>query len=323
MHTVILLMGMVGCSAGLVLLHPLLLLLKVALGVHYGILRNDRSQVQRTLRKLDRMGHSSCRVVEQGEDTPFGVCVGFHRRWWRAYVVLVTSSRNSGCSLPELHLCGHVSVLHALMTSDSATVPSAADADDVGGGERKTLGIYDREGPYQYLYYSVRSLDVSRIATPRPEQADVVSDIVSQFRKHGHHTAYIYGKPGTGKTTVALQVALATGGSFVKSFNPTDPGDYLINLYNRVMPSKEKPLVLLLDEVDTIIAAVHHGSIAAHPKVPIPVRDKMTFNRFLDDVNQMWDHVILIMTSNVPKSEIDALDGSYLRPGRVDRCYTM
>ena len=77
-----------------------------------------------------------------------------------------------------------------------------------------------------------------------------------------------------------------------------------------------KKLVIVIEEVDRLIDAIHRGTITAIKPHMLEVRNKATFNTFLDDM-YMYLNVILIMTSNTKVADIDAMDPSYLRNGRV------
>ena len=53
-------------------------------------------------------------------------------------------------------------------------------------------------------------------------------------------------------------IAKDMGGSFCDTFDPTRPGDSLSELYSKVFPSKENPLVLVFEEFDIMIEKIHH-----------------------------------------------------------------
>lgn len=314
------LMGVVGQIIAPALLHQILFVLTY-FEIYLKVVSQDREKVLCVLKSIEKNARSTFSKVDKGTTRPYGAYMG--RVAGHVFVGLVTSeskgARDGVCS-DVVYVVACKRALDILLECDQAG-PDNQKPDGEKAAEERFLTIYDREGPFQFLYYSSRRLQVTRVAKPRPQQKTIVDDIVAKFNAHGHHTSFIYGKPGSGKTTIALLAAMATNGTFCKTFNPTDPGDTLINLYNIVEPTREKPLVLLLDEVDTMVRSIHVG-VAQHPEVPIMVRDKTTFNRFLDDLNLMWDNVIVVMTSNVSKSDIDSMDESYLRYGRVDDCYT-
>ena len=80
------------------------------------------------------------------------------------------------------------------------------------------------------------------------------------------------------------------------------------------------------------ICSIKHNSnkkannkIDTHKHIPVPVRSKTDFNRFLDDVEIHYKNVIFILTSNSSLKEIETntKDNSYLREGRVHLYFTM
>ena len=62
--------------------------------------------------------------------------------------------------------------------------------------------------------------------------------------------------------------------------------------------------------------------IVQNPKISTCVRDKSSWTTFLDDM-VFHPNVILILTSNTPKKELDKLDTAYIRKGRIDLFYNM
>jgi ATP-dependent 26S proteasome regulatory subunit len=64
---------------------------------------------------------------------------------------------------------------------------------------------------------------------------------------------------------------------------------------------------------------VHNSRIRRHRDLPISVYNKSTWTLFMDRFDrEQFKNVILVMTSNKPKSYFDELDPAYLRPGRID-----
>jgi hypothetical protein len=183
---------------------------------------------------------------------------------------------------------------------------------------------YDREGNYFRLYYTPRKIlfvnDPTEIQ--RYSQENIVSRIIEFYNTKKRCTAFIHGLPGSGKTTIAYLLATELNGTLCKTFNPIEPGDTLSNLIDRVKPNKMKPLIILMDEINTTIRKIHNQSIDPHKDIPIPVFDKTTFNGFLDDMKYN-PYIILLLTSNESKEAIDLLDKSYIREGRVNEYFTM
>ena len=70
--------------------------------------------------------------------------------------------------------------------------------------------------------------------------------------------------------------------SICDTFNPTDPGDLFSTFYSKVNPSIDKPIIVLMDEIDVLLKKIHNESLIKHKKVPIRVDDKCTWNSFCD-----------------------------------------
>jgi hypothetical protein len=117
-------------------------------------------------------------------------------------------------------------------------------------------------------------------------------------------------------------VANRLKGSFSHTFNPTEPGDTLHHLLRDSDPTDEHPTIILLEEVNTMIHAIHDGTIPKHKNVTTCIYNKSTYNTFVDDLI-LYRNVMIIMTSNESKESIDNLDPCYLRKGRVSSYYSM
>lgn len=126
----------------------------------------------------------------------------------------------------------------------------------------------------------------------------------------------ISGPSGTGKSHIASLLARELKGSLCDDFNPTNSGQNLTSLIKIINPSKNKPLVLQIDEWDETIKIIHTG-IKQHEFFVTLVRNKETYNTFMDRLKDC-DNVIVILTMNSKFNEINSLDSSYIRDGRID-----
>lgn len=182
------------------------------------------------------------------------------------------------------------------------------------------IDVYIRKGCYKSLYYSRFSIDIGHIC-PIGQQKEIVDDIISIYNEQKRATVFIHGITGAGKSTIGYLVSKYTSGVYCHSFNPTDPGDSLTSLMMDI-GSTETPIVIVMEETDVIIEAIHNDIIVKHIEMPTLIHNKTSWSTFLDDMI-FYKGVILIMTSNTSKSEIDKMDTSYLRDGRVHRTYSM
>ena len=182
-----------------------------------------------------------------------------------------------------------------------------------------TVQVLYRKGTFKNFYYPTVRLDVTHI-TPIGGQVQAVADILALYEAKGQATVFLHGVTCAGKSTVGYLLAKELKSKFCHSFNPSDPGDQLAVL---IQDAGEDPLVVVLEEVDGLITAIHENKVLRNNKdVPVCVFNKMTWANFLDDM-VFYKNVILLMTSNKSKEEIDALDPAYLRKGRVHLSVSM
>jgi len=180
-----------------------------------------------------------------------------------------------------------------------------------------------RQGQYKNFYYPSMKLDVSHI-NPIGDQGRVADDIIRLYKRYGRATVFIHGVSMAGKSTIGYLVAKYLKGHFCHTFNPTDPGDHFQRLIGEMNPRDEEnmPVIVVLEEANEIIHAIHYKTVAKIPDIPTPVHNKGSWVTFLDDL-VFYKNVILILTSNESKADLDALDPAYLGPGRIDACYSM
>ena len=73
-----------------------------------------------------------------------------------------------------------------------------------------------------------------------------------------------------------------------------------------IEPTKESPLIVVLEEFDIIISKIHFGTITPHKSLPSNIYDKTSWNQFFDRFDRRYyPWVILVLTSNVKPEVID------------------
>jgi len=186
------------------------------------------------------------------------------------------------------------------------------------------IRVFNRTGTYKRFYYNSLTLNISTII-PIGKQGEIVDSISEIYDRQKRATIFINGITCAGKSSIGYLLAKKYNGRFCHSFNPTDPGDQfpsLINSINSEYSDEDVPNIIVLEEADMIIKAIHENKIALNREVPTSVYNKSTWSTFLDDMI-FYKNVILILTSNESKEKIDVLDNAYLRKGRIDACYVM
>jgi len=307
-----LLIGSLLGSIGIVWSIPLIAL-KI-FGVSLYVI-NDKRKFDSVLKKLNDKVVSSMYKYQYGECKNNGIifsrfCIGF-----------IFEKVEERQKIQELYILLSKKRYESLIKDADDDIETGKFSIEVG----TEIERYDREGTYYRLYYTPRKILFVDNPTKvqQVNQENIVSRIVEFYNSNRRRcTAFIHGLPGSGKTTIAYLLATKLDGTVCKTFNPIEPGDTLSNLIDRVKPTKMKPLIILMDEINTTIRKIHNQSIDPHKDIPIPVFDKTTFNRFLDEL-KYEPYIILLLTSNESKEAIDMLDKSYIREGRVNEYFTM
>ena len=163
------------------------------------------------------------------------------------------------------------------------------------------------------------------------KQDKIAEEIVSDYKERmklndwpeGNSVVLLSGKPGVGKSTIAILVAQMLNGVLCACFRPTESGTSLQEILNyRDSSHAGKTLVLLVDEFDTIVRNVHAEKLKASTKHITEVTDKASLNGFMDRIATV-QNLIVILTTNWTVDQFNALDTSYVRKGRTTLRVTM
>jgi len=288
---------------------PILFLLQ-QIGIRYFIVRNDEDKVKSVYKILEKKTVASKFSFQYGKLYPAGIFLG-----WNCIGYLTSNDRNSGASA-EIHIFTTNSFFNKIITEE-AVIPRFEGKPS----EQQNLKVLSKSGSYTNTYYSSRSLEVSSFL-PQGDQAMITREIIDLYRKKRRVTVFLNGICGAGKSTIGLLIAKELKATFCHTFNPFSPGDFLHSLVRDAETEAENPLVVVIEEVNSLIRVIHEDKNILHKDVRTHVYNKSTFNTFLDDM-PLFNNVILILTSNESKETIDLLDPCYLRKGRVDLYYSM
>ncbi len=182
--------------------------------------------------------------------------------------------------------------------------------------------FYERYNDFKNLNYTERIYDPT-LEPNRDNQQSAIDQILTVYDKKKYARVLLSGKPNIGKSMIAVYLCKTLIKkyklvSFCDTWNPTTPNNDFSSLYKRTDASATNPLVVLVDEVDVIIMRIMQV-IPEHREMAIPVRDKTSWNLFLDRFDrQLYPHVILIFTTNMPFEFFDNIDTSLMREGRID-----
>ena len=161
--------------------------------------------------------------------------------------------------------------------------------------------------------------------TPYQEQSSIIKDIDIMYNKNTFNICrvLIWGKPGGGKSFIGKLLAKKYKSAYSFDIKLLDPGTPILNLWRTVMPTKEKPLIIQIDEFDIIVKKIHNVSKKMEPEKPHQwlrtiVADKQSYNTFLSEYLICLPFVIYLFTMNSSPEEINKLDPSYIRNNRID-----
>lgn len=169
-------------------------------------------------------------------------------------------------------------------------------------------------------------------AAPWPRQRDALDQILDAIDKRRRCDSFdglvvvLSGPVGSGKSELAglLARALAAGGrqpTLYLDFDPTEEGTTLAIHCAKAAPCAARPHVLLWNEWDAGVRRALHGA-AAESRLRRGVGDLTSHNNLLDDVPRR-DDLVLLLTTNCSRAQIDALHPSAARDGRVHLWITM
>jgi len=218
-------------------------------------------------------------------------------------------------------------LIHKCYVNDFLNQPNYVNIEP---NDVNSMDIWMRKGNYFYISWEKRKLQFQKKISS-PQQNDIIASIRQFYTANQQGVFFIGGPPGTGKSTLLYLMGNEYIGSQIcKQYKPSDPGDHFETLYTAVSPTKESPLIVLLDEIDILLNDIcskedKGGGIERHRYIPIEIFNKPTYNSFFDDINNhIYPNVIFLLTSNYTKEELDEkYSPCFLRKGRIDECFVI
>ena len=276
----------------------------------YYFIFEDKETTQHIIKLLSKDVIAFCTKVVHGKEINCGFFVG---KQCIGYIENMTYED------PKIYIITHVSYYKKITEHKEETFVPVLDILQQPV-ECNKIELLIRAGIYKNFFYRSYKLDLTHL-TPLGDQIPIIEKITQMYTEKGRATIFIDGVSHAGKSSIGYLIAKKLGGKYCHSFNPTDPGDQMSML---VLDADidDKPLIVVLEEVDIMIQNIHKQQIFHNKEIPTSVHNKTTWTTFLDDMF-IYRKVILIMTSNTSKKEIDELDIAYIREGRVHASFTM
>ena len=277
----------------------------------YYFITEDKEKSQQIIKLLSKDVAGCCTKIIHGKEVNSGIFIG------RNCIGFID---NIGYDDPKIHIITNFSYYKKITEPKEETIISPILHVLETKEETNKIEMLVRTGTYKNFFYRTYRLDLTHL-TPIGDQISIIDQIVQMYQEKGRATIFIDGVSHAGKSSIGYLVAKKLGGKYCHSFNPTDPGDQ-ISMLVLDADMDDNPLIVVLEEVDILLNNIHNQRVFHNKEIPISVYNKTTWTSFLDDMF-IYRKVILIMTSNTSKTEIDKLDNAYLRQGRVHASFVM
>ena len=315
------------------LIELLILVFKLIFREHYIFWSQTDHYYTRKLEKylLENSSIISKRDLDKGEIRPLGICISIKKFYFAFIDSYADSDSKSSETITTIYYFGKLpfeikKADNSVQNNDNSNSESDSEEED---DEQKKLKNYVNCITYNGSSYrsSFKKVKLPFPFKPYPKQQDIIMDIDYIFKNHDNKIARILltGSTGVGKSFIAKLLAQKYNSSFCFEIKLNNPGVDLRELYNTAeVDSYKKPLILLIDEFDILIENIHHQkNYTPHKWFRTPIYNKDTYNTFMSEYTLLFPYVIYVFTMNRTKKEINDLDQSYIRPGRIDKIYEM
>jgi hypothetical protein len=265
---------------------------------------------------------------------PTGIVFGRDDKnnYWLSYIESSSSdnnhSRNHDFNI-KLYSTKEISISKKFEDTDSEedTHSSVASISKQARSSLKTLVCYRKYNSWKNSNYRRMELGI-RPDLVSTNQKSIIDDIVEMVEtSYANGFSYggffmISGGTGSGKSALGRFLAEKIGANFCDDFRLSEPGYNLYQLLHIAEPSREEPLVLVLEEFDRDLEIAHQGTAEQHKWLTSTIYDKASWNTFADRLMD-YQNLIVIATTNRTRKWFDDLDTSYLRTGRLNKWFDL
>ncbi len=188
------------------------------------------------------------------------------------------------------------------------------------------INFFERDGNAVWNFSFINRQILTTVLSPRGKQQTIINKIINDYNEHDYTVTLLYGAPGKGKSMIPhllakqlLSLPEIKKVSLVDTFYPFQAGNQFSSLYNKASPSKDTPLIIVLEEVDIGLSKIHDGTLETHRDIPTLISNKTDWNMFFDRFDRkLYPWVYFIMTTNKSMTYFNEFDTSYMRCGRVN-----
>lgn len=190
--------------------------------------------------------------------------------------------------------------------------------------KRNFINLLTRYGNIGYFDYNQRKIDLTLVRGIEHKffnkQEELYKSIMMFYKTQNYCKVFLAGPPGSGKTFFSYLMAQKLDCYLCDTYDPYLPSSSFMELYNSCKLKPEKPLIIVLDEVDILLNKIMTHQVQTHDKYCREINDKLSWNNFMDKIDYgLYPYVIFVMNSNLSKEKVmSKTDRSLLRNGRID-----
>jgi len=256
-------------------------------------------------------------VIHKGEKKPNGLCCSSN---FASYIIHnITETQHKVKTDYTIYFVGKIPF------EIKNQNPSLEIKVDLKTNEKKSIEIYVKEHPWYDSHYKLIELPFDYEAY---QKQSVILDAIQEnyYNNQNNIGRYlISGNVGSGKSFIAKLLAKKMNTKLTFDIKLDQPGNNINNVYFKDdIISRDKPLIILLDEWDIMIKNIHFNkSNSPHKWLITQITNKESYTTFLSEQVLLFPYVIYIFTMNSKVKEMDELDPCYLRKGRIDMKFNL